>query len=72
MDDYGMECRWGGPATDACWDVSACGCRPSMAEMVWTEAHLDHLSHLFREMFDAVTEALRIPQFADWVSRHVA
>lgn len=65
------ECYWGGPATDGCWTVAGCGCQPTTVEGVWREAHVEHLRHLWREVFDSLADALRISQFVDWLSRRL-
>jgi hypothetical protein len=67
-----IECRWGGPAAGACWNIGACGCCPTVVEEVWREAHDEQLRRLARGMFDDITDALRLPQFVAWLSRRLA
>lgn len=67
-----FQCRWGGPATDACWNVGACGCYPSTPELVLREAYGEQASRSARAIFDAVVEALRIRQLVGWLDRKIA
>lgn len=43
---FNIECRWGGPATSACWNSGACGCFPTSVAEVWAEAQRDHCRSL--------------------------
>jgi len=67
----GYECRWGGPETDACWNVGACGCLPTAVEEVWREAHAEHVRVLLWGIFDAMSEAARLPSVAAWLNRRI-
>jgi len=71
LPEFPSECRWGGPEGPACWNVGACGCRPFTVEEVWAEAHAEQTRRLARGIFDALADALHIPQFADWVARRI-
>lgn len=67
-----IECRWGGLSGAECWNVAACGCRPSTVEEVWREAHAEQFSRLCREVFDEFAAALHLPQFVAWVARRMS
>jgi len=41
------------------------------AEAVGAEAHAEQTRRLARGIFDALADALHIPQFADWVARRI-
>lgn len=69
---HGFQCRWGEPGTAACWDVGACGCMPTSVEEAWREAHGEQAARLARSIFDALADALRLPQFVAWLGRKVA
>lgn len=64
-----LECRWGGPATPACWNPGACGCNPTCVEEVWSEAHTAHGWHLLREIGGHAFEALRLQSLVNWLAR---
>ena len=62
-----LECRWGGPATPACWNPGACGCNPTCVEEVWREAHAAHAERLVRVIGERVFEVLRLDRLVAWL-----
>ena len=67
-----IECRWGGRATAACWNIGACGCGATAVEDVWREAHAEQFERAWTALVDALAEGFRLPQIIAWLDRRLA